>query len=294
MSLSKLFPPRYALAIANNVAVRSLSAQSQAQSDLKPYHEIPGLKGLPVVGAVHKLTAKPHGYERFPLNLLKYQEEISNGTGLLRMDSKIVSNMEGSDGRALWVFKPELVEAVIRAEGKYPNRGEFFGSLRLWKLSRPDIFLGNTGVLLEEGEKWQEIRSKVQQDMMRPKSAMHYIEPLEQVVEEFFEYVDRELAATPDKATIENFTPDLYKYALEAIVMIALDRKLGAFEENLTEETAEMIRHVKSMFEALGEVQLGIPVHKISPILSPSFRRLCKHLDGCAAFIHVTLHNLHN
>jgi hypothetical protein len=71
----------------------------------------------------------------------------------------------------------------------------------------PELFGDNTGVLTEEGEKWQEIRSKVQQDMMRPQSALFFTEKLQEVGNDFVEYVERKLQT--DRTNPGDFLRDL-------------------------------------------------------------------------------------
>ena len=45
--------------------------------------------------------------------------------------------------------------------------------------------------MIEEGEKWHEIRSRVQQDMMRPKSATFYLDKIQDISDEFVQYIRR-------------------------------------------------------------------------------------------------------
>lgn len=62
--------------------------------------------------------------------------------------------------------------------------------MKKWRESRKDIFEETTGILMEEKEDWQRIRSLVQQDLMRPKSAMFYLDQLNLVADEFTDYID--------------------------------------------------------------------------------------------------------
>ena len=274
---------------SSSILARCLSAQAQTSEALKPYHEIPGLpdNGLPFVGNFLKIQEKPHGIDRFYLNLERFMHQYSEGTGMLRLRSSMVNGREGAEGRIVWLFKPELVEAVARAEGKQPNRGTFFDCLKKWKYSRPDLFEDNAGVLLEDDDKWYEVRSKVQQDMMRPKSAMLYIEPLEEIIEEFIEATDRKLASSPDGVSVNDFTSDLYSFALEAVTMIALDQHLGAFKKEVSPESKELVHNVKEAIEAMTIVLLNPPYYKLSPWLSPTYRKMCLYMDLSAKFIHV-------
>ena len=54
-----------------------------------------------------------------------------------------------------------------------------------------DIFSKTYGISIEEGERWHEIRSKVQQDMMRPKSATFYLDKIQAISDEFVQYIRR-------------------------------------------------------------------------------------------------------
>ena len=67
-----------------------------------------------------------------------------------------------------------------------------------------DIFAGNYGVLIEEGEKWHEIRSRVQQDMMRPKSATFYLDKIQDISDELVQYIRRQ--RNPDSLQVRLVT----------------------------------------------------------------------------------------
>jgi len=55
-----------------------------------------------------------------------------------------------------------------------------------------DIFSKTYGISIEEGERWHEIRSKVQQDMMRPKSATFYLDKIQGISDEFVDHIRRQ------------------------------------------------------------------------------------------------------
>jgi hypothetical protein len=64
----------------------------------------------------------------------------------------------------------------MRHEGKWPCRGGSFDAIKAWRQSRPDMFPDLLSLVAEDGERWQTMRSLVQQDMMRPMAAMFYID----------------------------------------------------------------------------------------------------------------------
>ena len=81
--------------------------------DAKPYSQVPGPKGLPIIGTLWTLL-KNGGYYQRKTHLLhtEYREKY----GPIFKD-KIV-NME-----MLFISTPEDSAALFKAEGKYPSRG---------------------------------------------------------------------------------------------------------------------------------------------------------------------------
>ncbi len=106
---------------------------------------------------------------------------------------------------------------------------------------RKDIFYETTGVLMEEDENWHDIRSKVQQDLMRPKSAHYYLNEIENISEEFMNFIRK--TRSTDEKIIKNSLPELYRFTLESICYIALDTRLGCMNVPLDPE-------IKKLFEA--------------------------------------------
>ena len=93
---------------------------------------------------------------------------------------------------------------------------------------RPDLFGETFGILMEEGETWQQLRSKVQQDLMRPKSALFYLDKLQGISQEFVDYIRRE--RKPNSDLIPDFLPMTHRFGFESITAIALNSRLGCFD----------------------------------------------------------------
>ena len=113
-------------------------------------------------------------------------------------------------------------------------RGPVFAQYKMMRDSRKDIFKeNNTGMLMEEGEKWHEVRyscnfslhrnvwilnpyifdfysrSKVQQDLMRPKSATFYLEEIQNVAQDFVDFIKEKRSV--DDHVIKDFLPEIYR-----------------------------------------------------------------------------------
>lgn len=149
----------------------------------------------------------------------------------MRSDYGDIVRIPGLFGRADTViaFKPEIFEKVFRTEGQFPRRRGLETFIYYRKKVRPEVFGDTGGLLSEHGEKWLDVRSKVNPVMLQPKVVKMYIDKVDQVACEFLAKVKR----IRNKETMEmpsNFGHELNCWALESIGVIALDQRLGILE----------------------------------------------------------------
>lgn len=96
---------------------------------------------------------------------------------------------------------------------------------------RPEVFGDTGGLLSEHGEKWLDVRSKVNPVMLQPKIVKMYIEKVDQVAQEFL----AKAKSMRNKETLEmpeTFGHELNRWALESIGVIALDERLGVLHDD--------------------------------------------------------------
>lgn len=146
----------------------------------------------------------------------------------MRDDFGDIVRIPGLLGRAdtLITFKPEIFEKVFRTEGPYPQRRGLETFIYYRKKVRPEVFGDTGGLLSEHGEKWLDVRSKVNPVMLQPKVVKMYVDKVDQVAKEFIEKMKK----IRNKETLEmpsNFGHELNCWALETIGVIALDERLG-------------------------------------------------------------------
>ena len=72
-------------------------------------------------------------------------------------------------------------------------------------------------------EDWYTVRSLVQQDMMRPKSALYYTKEMEEISQEVADIIERDM----DSDNCYEINSICQKYALETVAYIFLGSKLG-------------------------------------------------------------------
>ena len=138
---------------------------------------------------------------------------------------------------------------------------------------RKDIY-PSPGVLCS-GEDWHKNRSAVQQDMMRAKSAMHYIDDMETIT--------KEVLVIFEKSKNANNSLDIYPilklWSLESVSYIFLNKRLYCFNDNSTKHTQEGQQLVDAMRE-LGEATLRLlflpKFWKLVPDVIPPYRKFTK------------------
>lgn len=75
----------------------------------------------------------------------------------------------------IYIFENDLIEKVLRTEGKYPT---CFSIAALAKYRRQEPFFnGVGGLLIEHGEKWHQIRSKVNPILLQPDVYRSFLYP---------------------------------------------------------------------------------------------------------------------
>ena len=133
------------------------------------------------------------------------------------------------------------------------------------------MFTETTGLVASHGEPWYEVRSKVQQDMMRPKSAMYYINDIEEISQQL---VDLMTANVDSEGEVEDIVKHIQCWSLESTAAIFLDTRLGVLDPNLPEDS-EGRRFIRAVNVFLGpdfnDLNMGLPIWKYVP--TPGYRR---------------------
>ncbi|KAG0696817.1 putative cytochrome P450 49a1 [Chionoecetes opilio] len=163
------------------------------------------------------------------------------------------------------VIDPNHIEAFVRATMDNPVRDGFF-SLKKIRLEAVDnYFEGKTGLLTENGDEWWRVRSRVQTPMMKPKNVTSYLGQVDEVTIEFVERMASLQEQHGEMPT--DFQTELYKWALESVGLVALNRRLGCLASDLTEDSEPMrlIRLVNDLFHNLNLTEYGVHTWRIFP-----------------------------
>jgi len=160
---------------------------------------------------------------------------------------------------AIFIRNPEDIRTLMYNDGKNPIEPGFDFFVKYRQELRKDLY-PNPGLVGSHGEKWYEVRSSVQQDMMRPKSALYYIDEITDITNEALNLM---VSKQEEKNSVDvaSYT---YRWSLESIGSIFLDTRLGCLQDPPPALATELIDSVNV---ALGDVILrltyGVPLWKL-------------------------------
>ncbi|XP_075968343.1 cytochrome P450 [Anarhichas minor] len=140
------------------------------------------------------------------------------------------------------VASAELIEQVLRQEGRFPVRSD----MPHWRSYR-ELRNQAQGPLTEMGVKWQRIRSILNPRMLKPKHVSSYTNTVNEVVSDFVLRVSR-LRETSGGVMVNDLTAELYKFAFEGICSVLFETRMGCMKEVVPEETQKFIFSVGEMF----------------------------------------------
>ena len=128
---------------------------------------------------------------------------------------------------------------------------------------RPDVYADTCGVVMEDDERWHDVRSKVQQDLMRLKSAMYYIDDLQEVGQDFVNYI--RAIRNPEDFTVQDILLESHRWAFESITLVALDTRLGCLKVNLDPVLKDVFDRTERVLGSFPRVLTSLPTWKFLP-----------------------------
>ncbi|KAL6050550.1 Cholesterol side-chain cleavage enzyme, mitochondrial [Balamuthia mandrillaris] len=232
--------------------------QPQPQQQAKPWEEIPGPKGYPILGNLLEFAAFPGGFHKIHE---KIAELVASYGPLVRYE------MMGQ--KAVLVTDADDSAAIHRAAGRYPVRAPVLP----WKLYREHskIF---PGVVNLNGEPWANGRRVLNEKLLRPPAVENYVPEVAKVAIDLVELMKQSRDATGYIPDIENI---LFRFGMEAIGTVIFDARVGSLVPNPEPQVKEFVKAVGSMFSATQELMYGFPLYQW--VSTPAWKRMVAHWD---------------
>ncbi|PSN42152.1 hypothetical protein C0J52_18994 [Blattella germanica] len=253
----------------NSTPVAATQVELEEWSSARPFEEIPGPKPLPLIGNIWRFLPYIGTLSTdFSVQFYKLYNEF--GT---------IVKLEGIPGRNNMVslYNPDDIEKVFRNEGPWPRREGIRSALYYRQVLRKDFFEGVGGALITQGEEWHTFRTKVNQIMLQPKTTKLYVQPIDAVATDFIERIRK--IRNNDLEMPEDFSNELCKWALESVMYISLDTRLGCLAEDLPpdSEPQKMIDTVQVLFDSMYNLDFKLSPWRI--ISTPQWRKFVKASD---------------
>lgn len=238
----------------NKVSLRLASASSveynQEFSSAKPFRQIPGPSFFRFL---KDNISDPTLAKRANIVWKDFAEEFGDIVKISMPQESVV-----------FIKNPEEIQKLMHKEGKHPIEPGFDVFVTYRNVMKKELYTETAGLIGHHGEKWWEFRSKVQQDMMRPKSAMFYIKVLEDITLDLIEVLSHKRDSNGE---IDDLLPYAHQWALESISAIFLDARLGCLDENQAEDS-DAKRMISASAVLMGQeaiLMMSVPLWKYYP-----------------------------
>eukprot|EP00731_Ephydatia_muelleri_P031105 Em0022g619a len=191
---------------------RSRFTSSDQAKNLKPFSEIPGPRGLPIVGSLFDMV-------RYASNAgdSAYVHQI-----LLKYGPIVKLSVLGKT--LVVVSSPDAAAKVFRAEGKYP--------VRLYSQADVSWIYTNAGsppaIAFAVGEQWKHVRSLSAKQIV-PQRVANYAPGLCEIGDRFMRYIRHK---RDSDGVVEDVNRALVKWAFQGIGYMTLGEKLDTFDES--------------------------------------------------------------
>lgn len=120
----------------------------------------------------------------------------------------------------------------------------------------------------ENGEKWHSLRRNLTPPLSSPATLKHYATHMHDISQDLVNLIRHK--KQPD-GLINNFKEMIYKSGLEAVCMVALERRMGFLEPTLGFSTQKIMDSVAGFQESSSQLMYGLPFWKYLPLRFSGF-----------------------
>ncbi|XP_039260048.2 cytochrome P450 CYP12A2-like [Styela clava] len=219
-------------------------------SNTRAYSDIPGPRGLPLLGSVLDYTfLGPFSPRQFHKALLSRHSKFGK---IFR--EKFLSE------EFVYISDPSDVEVLIHNEGAAPCRPHIDAIVESRKQGGYPV-----GITALQGEEWGKLRGAVNSAVMRPNIVRTYLPAQKEVADDFIDFIQTEKSTKTGE--IKDFEVWLNRWALESVAVILLDTRLGLITkdgEKKADPVAERLRKAMDIFFDYGaRLTFSAPVWKL-------------------------------
>ncbi|XP_077527286.1 putative cytochrome P450 49a1 [Haemaphysalis longicornis] len=244
----------------------SASSHGDSLSYVKPFSEVPKIPSLPLLGS---------SWIYFPV-IGRYDISNSNDASLdmYHRYGPIVAEKLAGRGVLVHLFSADDIRTLHQEEGRTPYRA---GALpfKLFHTDRPEYF-ANAGILNSQGEEWRRIRAMAQPCTIRPRIIQAYADAMGRIADDAVDLID---FYRDDNGDVPDCHAITKRWALEAVMLVSLDKRLGLLKEPLgpDSEAAQIMDGISSIFTNMDKLVTRFPFYRYFP--TPTLRSFQRSAD---------------
>nr|XP_023026615.1 probable cytochrome P450 12a5, mitochondrial [Leptinotarsa decemlineata] len=237
-----------------------------------PYEKIPGPKPLPIVENLRRLLPVVGELHKSPILKMLNQSREQYGDVVVSKD--ILGKPD-----SVYIYNVKDIENVLRNSGSYPVRKVIDIFVYYRTVVRKDIFQDFGGILTVQGEDWFRSRSVVNPILMQPKAIHPYMTRLDGVAGELVENMRHFSRLNENHQMPDDFENELYKWALESVGIMALNKHFGCLDLTTPEDSdpKKLVSAILDMFDHLFLIEIAPPLWKL--FSTPLYKKFVKNLD---------------
>ncbi|ELT96518.1 hypothetical protein CAPTEDRAFT_143013 [Capitella teleta] len=229
------------------------------EKKLKPFKDIPGPKGLPVIGTLLEFTKKDG---------LKFNKMFEVMTSRSKEFGPVYKERIGMIESVI-VSDPHEYAKVIQVDGKHPHRIELFPMVHYRQKKKMAL-----GTVNAQGEEWYRGRMVLSKVMLKPKEVQDYVIAQSDVGNDFIRHMK---SIVSSDGQLISFEREIFKWALESICVVLFEERIGCFPNPPTEKAQEFITNLIGFFKYMQPLMYNFPMYKIYP--TKTWRQYEKHGD---------------
>ncbi|GAU97763.1 hypothetical protein RvY_09002 [Ramazzottius varieornatus] len=211
-----------------------------------PVNEIPGPKGLPLIGTLYNYIKK---------NGFKFNKLFeAHAYHFEKYGPFFRENIVGRKFNVLRDLR-EWRTQVIQQEPKCPQRVALEPMVRYRKMRNL-----SQGLVNSQGEEWFRFRSAFDKKLLAPKEIECHFEPLSSVADDFITHLQH--AADPQTGIVYNIENEVFKWSLESICAVLFRSRLGCFQDPPSRDAQEFISNCRRFFTTMQTLMYEPPYKK--------------------------------